>query len=100
MHLIMGYSLAEIASIIAILAGVFGLFGWIFRQAMKSVLTPLSGQIAQLVDKLTRLNHNFDNQNTQIRTIENRLDEHDRRLDRHHERLHGLIKEVYGHDKD
>lgn len=99
MHLIMGYSLAEIASIIAILAGVFGLFGWIFRQAMKSVLTPLSGQIAQLVDKLTSLNRNFDKQDKQIVGIRERLSEHDRRLDRHHEKIKE-IKEDMEREKD
>lgn len=94
MHLILGYSLAEIASIVAILAGVFGLFGWIFRQAMKSVLTPLSGQIQQLVEKLTSLNHNFDKQDKQIIGIREKLGEHDRRLDRHHEQIKEIKEDI------
>lgn len=99
MHSFLGYSWAEIASILAIISVLFsGLYwlvnhgGKVFNENIYSVLQPFSEQLKTLNNNIRKLNDSFDRQQANFEKLKERVDEHDRRLDRHHERIKSLFE--------
>ena len=99
MHSFLGYSWAEIASIVAILSVLFSGIYWLINHGSKalnkninSVLKPFSEQLRILIVNIQKLNASFDKQQVNVERLEKRVDEQDRRLDRHHERIKILFE--------
>ncbi|MBC6925087.1 hypothetical protein [Ligilactobacillus salivarius] len=99
MHTLLGYSWAEIASIVAILSVLFSGIYWLinhgskaFNKNINSVLKPFYEQLQALIVNIQKLNASFDKQQVNVERLEKRVDEHDRRLDRHHERIKSLFE--------
>ena len=99
MHSLLGYSWAEIASILAVISVLFSGTYWlvnhgskVFNKNINSVLKPFSEQLRTLNTNIQKLNASFDKQQANFERLEKRVDEHDRRLDRHHERIKTLFE--------
>lgn len=99
MHSLLGYSWAEIASILAVISVLFSGTYWLINHGSKAfnkninlVLKPFSEQLRTLNTNIQKLNASFDKQQANFERLEKRVDEHDRRLDRHHERIKTLFE--------
>ena len=99
MHSLLGYSWAEIASILAVISVFFSGIYWlvnhgskVFNKNINSVLKPFSEQLRTLNTNIQKLNASFDKQQANFERLEKRVGEHDRRLDRHHERIKTLFE--------
>lgn len=97
-HTLLGYSWAEIASIMAVISVLFSSVYWLinhgskaFNKNINSALKPFSEQLRTLNANIQKLNASFDKQQANFERLEKRVDEHDRRLDRHHEKINALF---------
>uniref|UniRef100_UPI0035A033D6 hypothetical protein n=1 Tax=Jeotgalibaca porci TaxID=1868793 RepID=UPI0035A033D6 len=87
MHGLGGLSWGEWASLIAIITFLAGLISLLFKYA---IFGPFRGDIKELNQNFTLLNHNLAELKSVISRLDRRADEHDRRLDRHHEKIKNL----------
>ena len=92
-HYFGGLSLAEWASVIAIITFIATLVSLLFKYA---VFGPLMGDIKELTDAISALNHGLDGLRHDHNSLEKRVDDHDRRLDRHHEQIKNLYNRGEG----
>lgn len=93
-HIIIGgLSLEEWASVIAIITFIATLVSLLFKYA---VFGPLRGDIKELTDAISALNYGLDDLRHDQKSLEKRVDDHDRRLDRHHEQIKNLYNRGEG----
>ena len=97
MHSFLGYSWAEIASILAILSVLFSGVYWLIRHGAKvlnnaiSVGTfPLQQQFKELTNTIKQLNGNFKEQHKDLKKLEHKVEEHDKAIILHEEKIKRL----------
>lgn len=97
MHTLLGYSWAEIASILAIISVLFSGIYWLIRHGAKvlnnaiSVGTfPLQQQFKELTNTIRQLNNNFEEQHKSLKELRNEVDKHDKTLLLHDEKIKRL----------
>ena len=86
-HYFGGLSLAEWASVIAIITFIATLVSLLFKYA---VFGPLRADLKELSKSLSALNASLTELKQDYARLETRVDGHDRRLDRHHEQIKTL----------
>ncbi|VDG23648.1 hypothetical protein [Lactiplantibacillus mudanjiangensis] len=99
-HYFMGYTLSEIASIVAIVLGIAGVVGWIVRLAvtkpMENSNRLLNESIKELTKKVEGIGGNADRVHSEH---DKRLDAHDIKLARHDEEIKTLFNRTGGKQK-
>lgn len=100
MHSLLGYSWAEIASIVAILSVLFSGIYWLIRHGAKvlnntiSVGTfPLQQQFKELTNTIRQLNNNFEEQHRSLKELRNEVDKHHDELIKHDKRIESLERD-------
>ena len=97
MHSFLGYSWAEIASIVAILSVLFSGIYWLIRHGAKvlnnaiSVGTfPLQQQFKELTNTIRQLNNNFEEQHKSLKELRDEVEQHDKTILLHDEKIKRL----------
>ena len=97
MHTLLGYSWAEIASIMAIISVLFSGIYWLIRHGAKvlnnaiSVGTfPLQQQFKELTHTIRQLNNNFEEQHKSLKELRNEVEQHDKAILLHDEKIKRL----------
>ena len=97
MHTLLGYSWAEIASIVAILSVLFSGVYWLIRHGAKvlnnaiSVGTfPLQQQFKELTNTIRQLNNNFEEQHKSLKELRDEVEQHDKTILLHDEKIKRL----------
>lgn len=97
MHTLLGYSWAEIASIVAILSVLFSGVYWLIRHGAKvlnnaiSVGTfPLQQQFKELTNTIRQLNNNFEEQHKSLKELKDEVEQHDKTIILHEEKIKRL----------
>lgn len=93
MHVILGLTWGEWASITTIIVFMAGLISLLFKYV---VFGSFQADIKDLNKNFETLNNNLSDLKTDIEKLDKRADEHDRRLDRHHERIKDLRDKIRG----
>ena len=90
MHSLLGYSWAEIASIVAILSVLFSGIYWLIRHGAKvlnnaiSVGTfPLQQQFKELTHTIRQLNNNFEEQHKSLKEVKDEVEQDDKTIIHH-----------------
>ena len=99
MHSLLGYSWAEIASILAIISVLFSGTYWLIRHGAKvlnNAITagtyPLQQQFKELTNTIKRLNKNFEEEHEKLQRLEQEVEEHDKAIILHEEKIKRLEK--------
>ena len=97
MHSLLGYSWAEIASILAIISVLFSGIYWIIRHGAKVLNSaisagtlPLQQQFRELTNTIKQLNGNFEEQHKNLKKLEHEVEEHDKAIMLHDEKIKRL----------
>lgn len=97
MHTFLGYSWAEIASIMAIISVLFSGIYWLIRHGAKvlnnaiSVGTfPLQQQFKELTHTIRQLNNNFEEQHKSLKELRDEVEQHDKTILLHDEKIKRL----------
>ena len=97
MHSFLGYSWAEIASIMAIISVLFSGVYWLIRHGAKvlnnaiSVGTfPLQQQFKELTNTIRQLNNNFEEQHKSLKELRDEVEQHDKTILLHDEKIKRL----------
>ena len=97
MHTLLGYSWAEIASIMAIISVLFSGVYWLIRHGAKvlnnaiSVGTfPLQQQFKELTNTIRQLNNNFEEQHKSLKELRDEVEQHDKTILLHDEKIKRL----------
>lgn len=97
MHTLLGYSWAEIASIVAILSVLFSGIYWLIRHGAKMLNNaisagtfPLQQQSKELINAIKQLNGNFKEQHKDIKRLEYKVEEQDKAILLHDEKIKRL----------
>ena len=97
MHTLLGYSWAEIASILAIISVLFSGVYWLIRHGAKvlnnaiSVGTfPLQQQFKELTNTIRQLNNNFEEQHKSLKELRDEVEQHDKTILLHDEKIKRL----------
>lgn len=97
MHSLLGYSWAEIASIVAILSVLFSGIYWLIRHSAKALNNaisagtfPLQQQFKELTNTIRQLNHNFEEEHENLKRLEQEIDQHDKIIIIHEEKIKRL----------
>ena len=97
MHSLLGYSWAEIASIMAIISVLFSGIYWLIRHGAKvlnnaiSVGTfPLQQQFKELTHTIRQLNNNFEEQHKSLKELKDEVEQHDKTIILHEEKIKRL----------
>ena len=97
MHTLLGYSWAEIASIVAILSGLLSGIYWLIRHGAKvlnnaiNICTyPLQQQFKELTNTIKQLNGNFEEQHKNLKRLEHEVEQHDKAILLHDEKIKRL----------
>lgn len=97
MHTLLGYSWAEIASIMAIISVLFSGIYWLIRHGAKvlnnaiSVGTfPLQQQFKELTHTIRQLNNNFEEQHKSLKELKDEVEQHDKTIILHEEKIKRL----------
>lgn len=97
MHSFLGYSWAEIASILAILSVIFSGIYWLIRHGAKVLNNaisagtfPLQQQFKELTNTIKQLNGNFEEQHKNLKRLEHEVEEHDKVILLHDEKIKRL----------
>lgn len=93
MHMLLGLSWEEWASITTIIVFMAGVVSLLFKYI---VFGSFQDDIKDLNRNFKTLNDNLREIRISIAELDKRLDEHDRRLDRHHERIKDLHDKIRG----
>ena len=93
MHMLLGLSWGEWASITTIIVFMAGMVSLLFKYV---VFGPFQDDIKDLNKNFKTLNDNLREIRISIAELDKRVDEHDRRLDRHHERIKDLHYKMRG----
>ncbi|MYU58798.1 hypothetical protein FYL10_08690 [Lactobacillus salivarius] len=97
MHSLLGYSWAEIASILAVISVLFSGIYWLFRHGAKVLNNainigtyPLQQQFKELTNTIKRLNKNFEEEHEKLQRLEQEVEEHDKAITLHEEKIKRL----------
>ena len=97
MHTLLGYSWAEIASILAVISVLFSGVYWLIRHGAKvlnnaiSVGTfPLQQQFKELTNTIRQLNNNFEEQHKSLKELRDEVEQHDKTILLHDEKIKRL----------
>lgn len=93
MHMLLGLSWGEWASITTVILFMAGMVSLLFKYV---VFGPFQDDIKDLNRNFKTLNDNLREIRISITELDKRLNEHDRRLDRHHERIKELRDKIRG----
>jgi len=96
-HTLLGYSWAEIASIVAILSVLFSGIYWLIRHGAKVLNNaisagtfPLQQQFKELTNTIKQLNGNFEEQHKNLKRLEYKVEEQDKAILLHDEKIKRL----------
>lgn len=97
MHSLLGYSWAEIASILAIISALFSGTYWLVRcgaKVINNAITlgtfPLQQQFKELNNTIKQLNNNFEEQHESLKKLRNEVSRHHDELIKHENRIKNL----------
>lgn len=97
MHTLLGYSWAEIASILAVISVLFSGIYWLIRHGAKVLNNainigtyPLQQQFKELTNTIKQLNGNFEEQHKNLKRLEHEVEEHDKTILLHEEKIKRL----------
>lgn len=97
MHSLLGYSWAEIASILAVISVLFSGVYWLIRHGAKVLNNainigtyPLQQQFKELTNTIKQLNGNFEEQHKNLKKLEHEVEEHDKTILLHEEKIKRL----------
>ncbi|WP_056977298.1 hypothetical protein [Ligilactobacillus agilis] len=97
MHTLLGYSWAEIASILAVISVLFSSVYWLIRHGAKVLNNaigvgtyPLQQQFKELTSTIKQLNNNFEEQRRSLKKLEDEVEEHDKAILLHDEKIKRL----------
>ncbi|HIS18858.1 MAG TPA: hypothetical protein IAC02_09670 [Candidatus Coprovivens excrementavium] len=97
MHSFLGYSWAEIASILAIISVIFSGIYWLIRHGAKMLNNaisagtfPLQQQSKELINAIKQLSGNFKEQHEDIKRLEYKVEEQDKTILLHDEKIKRL----------
>ena len=97
MHTFLGYSWAEIASILAVISVLFSGVYWLIRHGAKVLNNainigtyPLQQQTKELINAIKQLSGNFKEQHKDIKRLEYKVEEQDKTILLHDEKIKRL----------
>ncbi|MGK4099137.1 hypothetical protein AB0X62_03155 [Ligilactobacillus salivarius] len=97
MHSFLGYSWAEIASILAVISVLFSGIYWLIRHGAKVLNNainigtyPLQQQTKELINAIKQLSGNFKEQHKDIKRLEYKVEEQDKAILLHDEKIKRL----------
>lgn len=97
MHSLLGYSWAEIASILAVISVLFSGIYWLIRHGAKVLNNainigtyPLQQQFKELTNTIKQLNGNFEEQHKNLKRLEYKVEEQDKTILLHDEKIKRL----------
>lgn len=97
MHSLLGYSWAEIASILAVISILFSGIYWLFRHGAKVLNNaisagtyPLQRQFKELTNTIKQLNGNFEEEHKNLKKLEHKVEQHDKTIILHEEKIKRL----------
>ena len=97
MHTLLGYSWAEIASILAVISVLFSGIYWLIRHGAKVLNNainigtyPLRQQSKELINAIKQLSGNFKEQHEDIKRLEYKVEEQDKTILLHDEKIKRL----------
>lgn len=97
MHSLLGYSWAEIASILAAVSVLFSGGYWLIKHGAKVINNainigtyPLQQQFKELTNTIKRLNKNFEKEHEKLQRLEQEVEEHDKAITLHEEKIKRL----------
>ena len=97
MHSFLGYSWAEIASILAVISVLFSGIYWLIRHSAKVLNNaisagtfPLRQQSKELINAIKQLSGNFKEQHEDIKRLEYKVEEQDKTILLHDEKIKRL----------
>ena len=97
MHSLLGYSWAEIASILAVISVLFSGTYWLIRHGAKvlnNAITagtyPLRQQSQELTNTIKQLNGNFEEEHKNLKRLEHEVEQHDKAIILHEEKIKRL----------
>jgi hypothetical protein len=93
LHVLLGLSWEEWASITTIIVFMAGMVSLLFKYI---IFGPFQDDIKDLNKNFKILNDNLREIRISSAELDKRVDEHDRRLDRHHERIKELHYKIMG----
>lgn len=97
MHSLLGYSWAEIASILAVISVLFSGIYWLIRHGAKVLNNaisagtfPLQQQFKELTNTIKQLNGNFEEEHKNLKRLEQEVEQHDKAIILHEEKIKRL----------
>lgn len=97
MHSLLGYSWAEIASILAVISVLFSGIYWLIRHGAKVLNNaisagtfPLQQQFKELTNTIKQLNKNFEEEHEKLQRLEQEVEQHDKAIILHEEKIKRL----------
>ena len=97
MHTLLGYSWAEIASIVAILSVLFSGIYWLIRHGAKVLNNaisagtfPLQQHFKELTNTIKQLNNNFEEQRNSLKELRTEVEKHHDELIKQDKRIENL----------
>ena len=97
MHSLLGYSWAEIASILAVISVLFSGVYWLIRHGAKVLNNaisagtfPLQQQFKELTNTIRQLNNNFEEQHKSLKELRDEVNKHHDELIEHKNRIENL----------
>lgn len=97
MHTLLGYSWAEIASILAVISVLFSGIYWLIRHGAKVLNNainigtyPLQQQFKELTHTIRQLNNNFEEQHKSLKELRDEVEQHDKTILLHDEKIKRL----------
>lgn len=97
MHSFLGYSWAEIASILAVISVLFSGVYWLIRHGAKVLnnaisagTLPLQQQFKELTYTIRQLNNNFEEQHKSLKELRDEVEQHDKTILLHDEKIKRL----------
>ena len=100
MHSFLGYSWAEIASILAVISVLFSGIYWLIRHGAKVLNNaisagtfPLQQQFKELTYTIRQLNNNFEEQHKSLKELRDEVDKHHDELIYHENRIQNLERD-------
>lgn len=97
MHSLLGYSWAEIASILAAVSALFSGGYWLIKHGAKVINNaiivgtfPLQQQFKELNNTIKQLNNNFEEQHKSLEELRNEVSRHHDELIEHESRIGNL----------
>ena len=100
MHSFLGYSWAEIASILAVISVLFSGVYWLIRHSAKALNNaisagtfPLRQQSKELINAIKQLSGNFEEQHKSLKELRDEVDKHHDELIKHDKRIESLERD-------